>query len=144
MTRFSLRQFGRLWYVPALLILACASLAASAQSSGEVIFPQAPVNPHFPDDGSEVGPPDGMQAMRRLRLLNTARQKAMVSDAARLLALARELNNDLTEKRNSISPAEQMKKIAEIEKLARNVKERMSYVEGMAVSPRSNLMNSEP
>lgn len=144
MTRPWLRQFGWFRYLPALLMLVCVSAAASAQSSDGMTLPQVPVNPQFPRDASGVNPLDGPQAMRRQRQLNAARQKAMVSDATKLLALARELNDELTANKGNISPAVQMKKIAEIEKLAHSVKERMSYIEGAGINTRNNLMNRWP
>ena len=144
MTCLLRRRFDCFWFMPVLLVLVCASPGAFAQSSGDMIPTQPPVNLHFPGDAAGVNPLDGPEAMRHLRQLNIARQKAMVSDAAKLLALARELNDDLTAKKGGLSAAEQMKKIAEIERLAHSVKEKMSYVEGVAVNPQGNWMNSWP
>lgn len=144
MSCLSWRQCGWFRYLPAFLMLICAPVVASAQSSGGMIVPQTPGNPQFPGDASGSNPLDGPQAMHRLRQLNVARQKAMVSDATKLLALARELNDDLTANRGNISPAEQRKKIAEIEKLAHSVKEKMTYVEGAGINTRNNLMNRWP
>jgi hypothetical protein len=65
-----------------------------------------------------------IEADQQLRALNDARQKSMVADAARLLKLAG----------GTLTPAE-LRKVAEIEKLAHNVKEKMSYpVTGMQAS----------
>jgi hypothetical protein len=66
-----------------------------------------------------------MQA-RRITALNLLRHKEMVNDASRLLRLAQELN---AESKN-LSPAERVRKAAEIEKLAKSVRDKMSYVVG--------------
>ena len=62
---------------------------------------------------------------RRLRQLTLSQHKAMVSDADRLLKLVTELKEEI----DSSSPAEltpdQLRRVAEIEKLARSVKDKM-------------------
>jgi hypothetical protein len=86
-----------------------------------------------PDPSKQAGgPSDDLGDMgssdqdRRLRALNIERQKAMVSDAKKLLKLANELNADVTSTQpNELGP-DQLQKLAEIEKLARSVKEKMS------------------
>jgi hypothetical protein len=63
---------------------------------------------------------------RQMNALNAERQKVLVSDTAKLLKLAQELNAEIASSRvDSLSP-DQMRKIANIEKLARNVKQKMS------------------
>jgi hypothetical protein len=58
--------------------------------------------------------------------MNAERQKSMVSDAAKLLQLVTELNAEIErEKPESLTPSE-VRQLANIEKLARNVKEKMS------------------
>jgi hypothetical protein len=64
--------------------------------------------------------------MRQLRMLNAARQKSMVSDAAKLLKLARQLDDEIAASHGSPLTPEQLRKIAKIEKLAHNVKMDMS------------------
>lgn len=51
------------------------------------------------------------------------RQKQMVSDANQLLKLAKELNEELIEGNAATLKAQQLRKIGEIEKLARRVRE---------------------
>jgi len=76
-----------------------------------------------------------IEADQKLRALNDARQKSMVADAAKLLKLAGELNAEVgSANPGTLTPAE-LRKVAEIEKLAHNVKEKMSYpVTGMQAS----------
>jgi hypothetical protein len=69
---------------------------------------------------------------KRISLLNKLRQRSMIDDATKLLFLARQLNAAPS----SMSDAERMHKAAEIEKLAKSVKEKMSYaVGGNPVAP---------
>jgi hypothetical protein len=50
----------------------------------------------------------------------------MVADANKLLKLARELNDEISAANRGTLTPDQLRKIAEIEKLARSVKERMT------------------
>jgi hypothetical protein len=75
-------------------------------------------NSPFDDDSALVH--------RQMNALNAERQKVLVSDTAKLLKLAQELNTELASSRaDSLSP-DQMRKIANIEKLAHSVKQKMS------------------
>jgi hypothetical protein len=68
--------------------------------------------------------PAGQQ--KRLRAFNAERHKSMVSDANKLLKLARELEDEVSRTNpDSFTPAE-LRKVAQIEKLAHSVKEKMS------------------
>jgi ribosomal protein L11 len=68
-------------------------------------------------------------------MLNADRQKTMVSDADKLLKLAAQLNAEISAaNQGELTPA-QLKKISEIEKLARKVREKMSTsVRGTAMN----------
>ena len=66
-----------------------------------------------------------MQA-KRIKALNQMRHKAMVDDAAKLLVLAKELNDETT----NLSSADRVRKATEIEKLAKSVKDKMTYAVG--------------
>ena len=69
---------------------------------------------------------DPVMAERRMRALNAERQKEMVADANKLLKLAKELNNEVAMANTGAFTPDQLRKIAEIEKLAKNVRERMT------------------
>ena len=87
-----------------------------------IYYPQHPM-------GSMAPAPDEYDPVvreRRLNALNIERQKAMVSDTNKLLKLARELNTEIAANNTGALTEEQLHKIAEIEKLAKNVKERMA------------------
>jgi len=67
-----------------------------------------------------------IQEERRLRALNAERQKSMVKDADKLLKLARELDAEVNRPTPALYDQAEFSKIAEIEKLAHKVKEKMS------------------
>lgn len=73
---------------------------------------------------------------KRIATLNLIRQKSMVSDADRLLRLAQELNNDANADTSTLTPAERLRKAAEIEHLAKGVKEKMTYAVGAPAEDR--------
>jgi hypothetical protein len=76
---------------------------------------------------------DNVFAHRQLNALNAERQKALVSDTEKLLKLARELNTEIATSNPETLNTGQMRKIASIEKLAHNVKQKMS--ESMVSGP---------
>ncbi|MGA2167001.1 MAG: hypothetical protein ABSG62_02240 [Terracidiphilus sp.] len=88
----------------------------------------------------EMGTVDPIEAEKRLRALNAERQKSMVSDTNKLLKLASELNAEISgENPDSLTPA-QLSKLAEIEKLAHRVKDKMSTsVRGVPVFQQPTL-----
>jgi hypothetical protein len=76
------------------------------------------------------GDTDPFEAAKRQRALNAERQKSMVSDTDKLLKLARELNTEVGGENSGSLTSEELHKVAEIEKLARNVKQKMSSAPG--------------
>jgi len=116
--------------VPRLLAAALVlCLAVAAQSPG---VPQPGLDhgqssARFPTQSQDEQPQVAPEIeAKRIKALNQMRHKAMIDDAAHLLALARELNDDTA----NLSPAERLRKAGEIEKLAKSVKEKMSYSVG--------------
>lgn len=85
---------------------------------------------------------DPVIAERRTRALNIERQRQMVSDATKLLKLAQELNSEVASANSGEFTPDQLRKIGEIEKLARNVRERMAAAVGDApgIMPPPNLV----
>jgi hypothetical protein len=67
-----------------------------------------------------------IQDQKRLRMLNAERQKSMVKDADKLLKLARELDEEVNRPTNASYDQAEYSKVAEIEKLAHKVKDKMS------------------
>jgi len=81
----------------------------------------------FSADMSNVDP---IQQERWLRMQNIERQKEMVTDTNKLLKLARELNAEMSSSNADLLAPTELRKVAEIEKLARSVKEKMSTSAG--------------
>ncbi len=122
-----------------LLVLVCTQAGHSQSSSGN--------GSGSSQSGTSMRPPfsahqdintiagddyDPMMMARRMRALNIERQKEMVADANKLLKLARELNSEVAAQKSDALTPEQLRRVAEIEKLARSVKERMTSAVGEA------------
>jgi len=75
------------------------------------------------DDGSA-------QKQERLRTLNRLREKSVVANTKKLLKLAAELNAEVENSGHDSLSAQQLRKLAEIEKLARDIKELMRLAIG--------------
>ena len=118
---------------PALSLPRCLAAAilivlpAAAQSPGTPLNPgsQGHSTSHFPSQAPPISP-NATLDQKRISLLNKLRQRSIVDDATKLLFLARQLNAESS----NLSEAERMRKAAEIEKLAKSVKEKMSYAVG--------------
>jgi hypothetical protein len=119
------------------LVVLCVGLPTAAQSPSVPRGSPFPPQPAISDDASGL---DQHMEAKRLAMLNASRQKSMISDAEKLLHLAKELNDDAAGVGASLSPSDRIRKAAEIEKLAKNVKEKMTYVAGS--SPESNAAYS--
>ena len=78
------------------------------------------------DSQSSQSDRDYVEEERRLRALNAERHRSMVSDTNKLLKLAQDF--DVLVKKNDTASfdSEELAKLAEIEKLAHKVKEKMS------------------
>jgi len=77
---------------------------------------------------------DPTMAQRRIRALNIQRQKQMVADADKLLKLAKELNEEIAKANTGTLTEDELHKIADIEKLARSVRQRMTDETGQVPS----------
>jgi hypothetical protein len=80
----------------------------------------------MPTDPSASDNYDPTMMERRLNALNRERQKEMISDTNKLLKLTMELNDEIAANNTGTLTWDQLHKMAEIEKLARNVKEKMA------------------
>jgi hypothetical protein len=123
----SRRLAGRAFWLALLLAVPCAS---GFPQQSPIPGSQFPTTPHgMPQDSNENSPlynqsPPG-EAEKRLRMINAERQKSMVSDTDKLLKLATELNNEIAKSNpGALTPA-QLRKVAEIEKLAHSVRDKM-------------------
>lgn len=91
-----------------------------------IVLPQ-PIGQRAGDSLEGVGPGDPAEQEERLRALNGERQKSLISDTNKLLKLATQFEMEIKGADSSSLTPPQMHQLAEIEKLARNVKEKMSY-----------------
>ncbi|MGB8261830.1 MAG: hypothetical protein WCE75_15820 [Terracidiphilus sp.] len=74
----------------------------------------------------QFGEADPATEQRRQRMLNAERQKSLVADTNKLLRLSADLYSEVFQTNpDRLTPA-QLRRLAEIEKLARSVKEKMS------------------
>jgi len=87
-------------------------------------------NQHFPETSGQYGQDSNSPDKKRIQLLNAERQKSLVSDAGKLLKLAKELNDEVAENDSAALSSEQVRKVEEIGKLAKNVKSKMSFSVG--------------
>jgi hypothetical protein len=76
--------------------------------------------------GDDIGPDDPAWGERRLRMLNAERQKELVADTNKLLKLAQQLDAEIAGANPDSLTPDQLRRVAEIEKLARSVKDKMS------------------
>jgi hypothetical protein len=99
-------------------------------------FPQFPSGrterngQHYPDGsmGGDQGP--NSPEKKRIQMLNADRQRTLVSDTQKLLKLAKELNDEVSQSETGMMTGGQLHKVEEIGKLAKSVKEKMSYSVG--------------
>jgi hypothetical protein len=103
--------------------------------AGQSPYPQFPstnngkLGRNYPDTNSQFGAEPNADP-KRMRQLNAERQKEMVSDTQKLLQLARELNAEVSDTNAAAMTDAQLRKVAEIAKLARSIKEKMSFSVG--------------
>lgn len=123
-----------------LLALACAITGRAQQppgSSGGQGQGQGTTHsysPHQEISGLSLTDMDPVMTQRRMLALNIQRQKQIVSDTDKLLKLTRELNQEVAQANTGKWTADELRKVAEIEKLARSVRQNMTEAAGQAPS----------
>lgn len=111
-----------IWFA---LLLAWPDGALSGQSGQHPSLPQ-PIGQPVGGGLQDIPNGDLADDERLLRTLNADRQKSLVSDANKLLRLVNELNVEIARSNPDLLNSTQLRKVAEIEKLAHNVKDKMS------------------
>ena len=109
------------------LVVPCALARAQSDQTGTGQLSSHPLqsaNGRI-DPTSNMDEEDPVAQQRQLRQLNAALNKSMVSDTDKLLKLATDLNAELSSTNPDALTPDQLKKVAAIEKLARNVKDAM-------------------
>jgi hypothetical protein len=109
--------------------------ACSVRVSGGQMFPQSPASKQgqmpgapFPGRNGNPAQPDPIdphRAEQQEKARNYDRQKRLVADTDKLLALATDLKAQVDKSTKDTLSVDVIKKAEEIEKLARSVKERM-------------------
>jgi hypothetical protein len=125
-------------------VLVCGLIGRSQSSGGnggQAVGGNRPFSPHGDVNSSPSDDSDPAFSQRRMVALNIQRQKQMVADTDKLLKLAHELNDEVAAANNGSLTLDQLHKIAEIEKLAHNVRERMT--EGIG-QPSTLLPDASP
>jgi len=136
----------RAFLAVALLALPCGTSSQQQQQSQGMSGRMSPVVPRdFPQDPNQLSPfydpNNSAEAEKRLRMINAERQKSMVADTDKLVKLAKELNEEIAHSNSGELSAAQLRKVAEIEKLAHNVRDKMI----MSVrGPQFNIDNTPP
>ncbi len=112
-----------------LMALALLGGARAVAPAGQAPIPN-PLNQHPQSPFDAYGDMDSAVAEKQLRALNVERQKSMVADAGKLLKLAGELHAEIDGGSSASLTLAQLRKVAEIEKLAHSVKQKMSQTVG--------------
>lgn len=107
------------------LLLALRCGGQNASGSGQPAMRTMPAQTVEMDENMVGDQRDPLLAERRLRQLSIAQHKSMVDDTDKLLKLVTELNAEIGSTNPSALTPEQLHKVAEIEKLARSVKDKM-------------------
>lgn len=109
------------------LVLPCARARAQSDQTGTGQLSSHPLQSANGtiDPTADPDEEDPATKQRQLQQLNAALHKSMVSDTDKLLKLVTDLNAELSSTNPDALTPDQLKKIAAIEKLARNVKEAM-------------------
>jgi len=112
-----------------LLVLPWGGRANAQQSSS----PQGPVvdagNVQF--DHGNTGSGDYIDSavrLKRLREMKESQHKSIVADTAKLQEMVAELNAEISSTKPVVLTADQLRKVAKIEKLARNIREMMGIL----------------
>jgi hypothetical protein len=121
----------RTGYNLAIVVVGAVILFAAMPCRAQFVRQQGGVVGHLPgtrpqndvDGAIETNAPWGQQ---RLHAMNVERHKSMVTDSDKLLKLARQLDAEIASNSTDDLTPQELQKIAEIEKLAHNVKTKMA------------------
>jgi hypothetical protein len=105
------------------VLMAMASANVSGGQLQQIQSPHYPGQAHQPGDLDPTTDPHRLEQQEEAR--STERQKRLVADTDKLLALATDLKQQVDKTNKNILSVDVIKKAEEIEKLAHSVKERM-------------------
>jgi hypothetical protein len=130
-TAISRQRFGSLLLLALFLIISVRPglTQSSLAGNGAALSSQGAVSAQRQQMDYATGPGNGgfdsLMAERRAKMLNNERRKSLVSDSDKLLKLATELNSEIAHSNSGSLTPDQLRKVAEIEKLARGVRDKM-------------------
>jgi hypothetical protein len=124
------RRLSLVIWLVLLIVLPCGGQlpTGNGQSSQRPMGPTPPLMLGDTVPGPNVDP---VFQERRLRMLNVAQHKSMVDDTDKLLKLVNELNAEINRTNPSSLTPEELRKVAQIEKLARSVRDKMRLTVGV-------------
>jgi hypothetical protein len=121
------------WVGEAVYIALCFALLLVTRGAAQNLPGSMPRSPFQQPIGQPVGGGledaangNPIEEEKLLRALNADRQKSIVSDTNKLLRLVNELNAEIAYANPDLLTPSQLRKVAEIEKLAHEVKDKMS------------------
>ena len=132
-----LKLSARRYAFAAVLMLGAVmlfSLLSRGQSSGNQTSNGSPLPRRIPQQSRQIEQQqlDTMATTatpvfyeKRLQMLNAAQHQSMVADTDRLLKLVAELNSQVSSSNSNALTPEQLRMVADIEKLAHSVKDKM-------------------
>jgi hypothetical protein len=112
------------------MVVVMGSTALSEGQMPGIASPPAQLNPPVPPsnrnrrDPDEAVSPEMVDKQERAR--NLERQRKMIEDTDKLVALAGDLKAQVEKANGSVAPPDQAKKAEEIEKLAKSVRDHMT------------------
>jgi hypothetical protein len=124
---FATLRWGRLGVGAVSVLLILGPSANSQNSTMPPMQPPPSMQPSAPF-GEPANPADPMarrQQERMEKARNSDRQKQLERDTDKLLELAKELKDEVSKSNKDTLSVDVVKKAAEIEKLAKSVKDRM-------------------
>lgn len=104
--------------------------SSGGQGQGQGQGNMHPLSPRQDLNSISMEETDPVMVERRILALNIQRQKQIVADTDKLLKLARELNEEVAQANTGTLTPDELHKVAEIEKLARSVRQRMTDAAG--------------
>ncbi len=133
----------------AIGVVLLTSRCCEAQTIGQVP-PTGPSRrmppPRDPEMDERIGAPATTSVFyeKRIRMLNAEQHRSMVADTDRLVKLVADLNAQINSSKASTLTPEQLRTVAEIEKLAHNVRDKMRMSVRSATNNNSDVLFGLP
>lgn len=133
------KPFSSHWWKAWGVACAFLFLAATAVAQNHPVSPSLPTKPSgVPANAREdydIPSDDFSEEARRLRALNVARQQVIRSDVKKILKLTTDLNAEIAASKTDGLTESELRKLSEIEKRARDIKQKMSVMMNPGLQP---------